>query len=116
MIAFLNSVPWWAASLLSNVCIMCVEYMNHAGGYGSFSATFLRTAPLILVAQWGLYRAFSGAEHWLIAWAVFTVGNSIMRVSAVYTLQGDEVGNWFQVMTAIGIMMGGAFLLKGGLR
>lgn len=115
-IALANSMPWWAASLLSNACIMAVEYLNHAGGYGSFTATLLRTGPLIIVAQWGLYRAFSCAEHWLIAWAVFTIGNSVMRVAAVYVTHSHQVGNWFQAMTAVSIMIGGAYLLKGALK
>lgn len=109
-------MPWWAASLLANVAVIAIEWINHAGGYGSWPRTLLRTGPLIVVAQWGLYRAFSTADHWLWAWAVFTIGNAVMRVAANGLLAGNQVGSWGHVMTGIAVMILGSLVLKGGLR
>jgi len=107
---------WVFASLLSNICIMGVEYLNHAGGYGSWAQTLLRTGPLIIVAQWGLYHAFSHSKHWLTAWAVFTIGNAVMRAASVAFFAGNQVGSWGHVLIGIAVMIGGSLLLKGGLR
>lgn len=109
-------MPWWVASLLANICIMGVEYFNHAGGYGSWMRTLPRTGPLILVAQWGLYRAFSESPNWMMAWAVFTLGNAVMRVAANAVLAGNQIGSWLHVLTGVAVMMLGSLVLKGGLR
>ena len=74
-----------------------------------------RTAPLIVLAQYCLFRSFNEAPHWLMAWAVFTVGNSIMRVSVVRFF-GADVSNWPYAIAGISVMMGGAFLVKESLR
>ena len=116
MISFLNTMPWWIASLIANAAVIGVEYLNHAGGYGSWHATLLRTGPLIVVAQWGLYRAFSGTDHWLAAWAVFTLGNAVMRLAGVGLLVGNQIGSWVYVTLGVAIMIGGSFILKEGLR
>jgi hemolysin-activating ACP:hemolysin acyltransferase len=73
-----------------------------------------QTAPLIIVAQYCLFRTFNDAPHWFVAWAVFTVGNSAARVLGV-GLFGEHVSNWPLALTAITIMMGGALLLKRSL-
>lgn len=115
MLTFLSTIPWWAASLLANACIMGVEYFNHAGGFGSWGQTLIRTAPLIIVAQWGLYHSFSGATHWLMAWAFFSIGNAIMRVAAVTLLQGNQIGSLAHVMIGVAVMILGSLVLKEGL-
>ena len=107
-------MTWWVASLISNLAIICTEYLNRTAT-GGWVTVLPQTAPLIIVAQFCLFRAFNGAPHWMLAWAVFTVGNSIMRVAAV-GLFGDKVSNWPLASFAIGIMMGGAFLMKTALK
>ena len=109
-------LPWWLASLLSNVCIMVVEYANHLGGAGSWARTLPRTFVPIVIAQWCLYRAYSGAPNWLAAWAVFTLGNSVARVVGVAALAPTQVGNWYAVLGGVGVMMAGSLLLKSGFR
>lgn len=105
---------WWCvASLVSNACIISTEYLNRTST-GTWLSVLPYTAPLIIVAQYCLFRAFNGAPHWLLAWAVFTVGNSIMRVTAV-ALFGDHVANWALAVFSILVMTGGAWLLKTSL-
>ena len=116
VIALLNSIPWWAASLIANAAIIGIEYLNHAGGYGSWHLTLIRTGGLIVIAQWALYRSFSGAEHWLTAWAVFAIGNAIMRMLGVGLLAGNQIGSWNHVMLGTAVMIGGSWILKEGLR
>lgn len=109
-------MPWWMASILANVCIMGVEYFNHAGQYGSWLRTLPRTGPLILVAQWGLYHAFSHSPNWLMAWAVFTVGNAVLRVGANAWLAGNQIASWWHVIIGVAVMLTGSLVMKGGLR
>lgn len=108
-------MTWWLASLIANVSIIFTEYTNraHPGGWTeALPYTFL---PIVL-AQWCLWLSFSGAPHWLTAWAVFTVGNSVMRVGGVYVMSGHEVTSWSHALLGITVMIGGAFLVKEGLR
>lgn len=107
-------MPWWVCSLVANATIIATEYLNRTAT-GGWLSVLPATAPLIFVAQWCLFQAFNGASHWLWAWAFFTIGNSIMRVVAVYALAGQDVANWFYVGGGISVMLLGAFLLKEGL-
>ncbi len=107
-------MSWWIFCIIANVAIIATEYQNRQA-VGSWWSILPQTAPLIVVAQYALFRAFNEAPHWFLAWAVFTVGNSIMRVSAV-GLMGEKVGSWPLAAAAIGIMMGGAFLMKTALK
>lgn len=109
-----GSSAWILASVLANACIIAVEYLNHAGGYASFGAALLRTWPLILVAQWGLFVAFSSSPHWMAAWAVFTVGNSLMRVAAV-SAKGGEITSYPHILLGVAVMIAGSMVIKEGL-
>lgn len=108
-------MTWWMASLGSNVAIIATEYLNR-NAVGGWASVLPQTAPLIFVAQFCLFRAFNGAPHWLMAWAVFSIGNAIMRVAAVGFFNPGEVSSWPSVFVGTLIMVGGAFVLKGGLR
>lgn len=107
-------MPWWIASIISNVAIIWTEYQNR-NALGGWVSVLPITGPAILVAQYCLFRAFNDAPHWFLAWVVFTVGNSIMRVSAVGFF-GDKVGNWPLALTSITIMIGAAFMMKTALK
>jgi len=107
--------PWWAWSILANLGISGIEYVNHAGGYGTWAVTLLRTGPLIVITQYSLYRAFSGTDHWLIAWAVFTIGNVVTRTAAVALLTPEQVTGWGAALAGIAIMVVGAMIVRNGL-
>lgn len=108
---------WIVASLASNVAIIATEYLNrNADGLG---AAVSRTWPLIIFAQICLFASFNrhiGASHWFTAWAVFTLGNTAMRISAVAWTSPQEVSSWTTVLVGIAAMTGGALLMKTGLR
>lgn len=107
-------IPWWVASLLSNAAIILTEYLNRSSTSG-WLEVLPRTAPLILIAQWGLFVCFNGAPSWFQAWMFFTIGNSAMRVLAVYFMQGHEIASVGYVGLGISIMLMGSFVLKEGL-
>lgn len=109
-------MPWWVPSLVANACIIATEYLN-ASAKGGWASVLPRTAVLIVVAQYCLFKSFNGAPHWLVAWAVFTIGNSGMRVAWVSLAGGEHsVGSWTHALLGITVMIGGAFLVKEGLR
>ncbi len=107
-------MAWWVYCIIANVAIIATESLNVRAS-GSWVSVLPQTAPLILIAQFSLFKSFNEAPHWFLAWAVFTVGNSIMRVTAV-GLFGEKVANWPLAFGAIAIMMGGAFLMKTALK
>lgn len=107
-------LPWWVASLISNVMIIYVEAVNR-GCPDTWVQALPRTAIPILIAQWCLWRGFSGAPHWLIAWAFFTVGNAVMRVGAISLIGTDKVNNWGVVLVGIVGMILSSFVMKKGL-
>lgn len=108
-------MPWWIASVIANAAIIATEHLNrHADG--SWLSVLPQTLPLIIIAQWCLFYSFNSAPHWLIAWMVFSVGNSIMRVAAVSLFSTDAVGSWPLVCLAVGIMLSASLVLKTGLR
>lgn len=108
-------MTWWMASLLSNVAIIMVEYINRTAT-GGFISVLPKTFLLIILAQFCLFRAFNGAPHWMIAWVVFAVGNSLMRVVSVNFMAGHEVANWYYTGGGCAVMMAGAYLVKSGMR
>ncbi len=107
-------IPWWGASLLANVSIMFVEYYNRVSPGGWASALPYTITPIV-IAQWCLWRSFSGGPHWMTAWAVFTLGNAVMRLVAVAAFGPDKVGNWYLTSAGVAIMIIGSLTLKRGL-
>lgn len=107
-------MAWWVASVISNVAIISTEYLNR-NGTGGWVSVLPQTFPLIVVAQWCLYHTFNNAPHWFMAWAVFTIGNSAMRLAAVGVF-GEKVGNWPLAISSVAIMICAALMMKTALK
>lgn len=103
-------MPWWLAGVVANACIAYVEYVNRVGQHGSFLATLPYTIVAIAIAQWGLYHSWATAPSMMLAWAVFTAGNSGFRLLSA-SLFVKEVIDWRQVVL-VGCMFGCAYLIK----
>lgn len=111
-------MTWWVASLFSNVVIIGIEYLHRSAPAGT---TWLELVtgrpymiPLYLVAQALLFYAFSGAPNWMMAWLVFVMGNSTMRVATVYAT-GQPISSWPLVLAGVGGMLACSYVLKQGL-
>ncbi len=111
----LAAVPWWVASIISNLAIITTEYLNRTAT-GGFLSVLPKTFWLIVIAQVCLFRSFNGAPHWMIAWVVFALGNSLMRVTTVRTFSGHEIGNWWYASSGVAVMLLGALLVKQGMK
>jgi hypothetical protein len=105
---------WWVASLVANGAIMGIEYANREATAG-WTSVLPVTVPLIILAQWCLFVAFNGAPSWLWAWAVFTVGNCLMRLMIVGFIPHEAPTNWVAVLCGCTLMLGGTYLLKQGI-
>jgi len=106
---------WVLASLLANVSIMWIEYLNRTGDYPTFLAAIRHTGPLILVGQLGLFYTFRGAPTFLTAWAIFTTGNAVLRLLSSYVLVAEPPGLW--TLLGYGLMFLGSWTIvsvKGG--
>ena len=108
-------MTWWVASLVSNACIVMVEYLNRTAPPGDLVAALKNTWPLIAVAQVCLFYSFNGAPHLMIAWLVFALGNSTMRMGMVYTT-GQPIGSWPLVLAGVTGMLACSYVLKLGLK
>lgn len=105
-------IPWWVASIVANVAITGCEYLNRAGGYETFGQAILRTGPLILVAQWALWRSWSGAPSFLLAWATFSLGGLFLRVLSARFLLGEPLG--WRTLAGVVLVAFGAHLVRSG--
>ena len=103
-------IPWWLSSIVANVAIAAIEYLNRAGGYDSFWSAVLRTGPLIVVAQWGLFGAWNHAPSFLLAWAVFTAGNCVIRMASSHYMVGERLNIW--TIAGAALIMGGAYVIN----
>jgi len=100
---------WIAVSLLTNLAVISVECLNRTSPSLLFALS--RTWPLIVLAQFGLWYSYRHAPSLLMAWVVFTAGNSVLRLLAT----GNVLGETFQTRWAIlgaGLIACGAFCMK----
>lgn len=107
--------PWWVASILASVIFVSIEYVNRNSTGPWWREALPKTAALIALGQWCLYVHFSGAPHWLTAWATFSIGTAAFRVFMVSQTAAVEVTNWPLILTGAATMLAGALLLKLGL-
>jgi hypothetical protein len=105
-------VTWWIASLIANVNIAVVEYLNRAGKYDSFGEAILRTGVFVMLAQWGLWRCWDGAPSFMTAWAFFTAGNLILRLVSNHFLVGEPLN--LLAGAGVALVVAGAQLVKMG--
>ena len=106
-------IPWWVYGLVANVMFIGVEYFSRS------HPTFWAAAPFLLPCQvigvYCLFHAWNGAPHWLTAWAIFTLGGTVLRTAAVASFAGSEVTNWPLALFCIGGILGFGQLLKSAL-
>lgn len=105
-------MPWWAASIVANVAIAFIEYINRVGGHDGFFDTLKLTALPIFIAQWGLWGAWSGAPSLMTAWVFFLSGNIILRVITSQCILGELISP--TVAAGIVLALSGAYLVKVG--
>lgn len=109
------SLPWWVYSIAANVAIIAIEYINHsAGGAATWGVVLRRTWHLIIVAQFGLFKAWSGAPTILTAWVVFYIGNCLARLTLARFLFDRQVADWPVTLVGVGLITLGALAVKYG--
>ncbi len=105
-------IPWWLGSLIANFCVAGVEYYNRTSGGKSFTDVLSTTWWLILLMQYGLYRAFAGAPSFMLAWAFFTCFNMVIRLISAHYFVGEPLSTSVWVGTSI--MFAGMLTIKFG--
>lgn len=105
-------MPWWiAASLMANAAIISVEYLNRTEP--TLGSALVRTWPMIILAQVCLYFSWHHAPSLMVAWAVFALGNSMMRLAMVGCILGEPMKTAW-TLAGIAAMVGGSYLVKLG--
>ena len=103
---------WILWSLIANLSVISIEYVNRRDYFDGFVNGLPYTIWPIALAQLGLYYCFRDAPSYMIAWAVFTVGNAILRVICNSVILHEQL-NWMIGLGVIG-MVGCALLIKQG--
>jgi drug/metabolite transporter (DMT)-like permease len=105
-------LPYWLlASILANVSINVIEYLNRVcPPERGFIGQLVYTGPLIVVAQFGLFHAWKGAPSMMLAWACFSAMNSAMRLVS-NSLFLDEPLQW-RGWAGVTVMFIGMYLVK----
>lgn len=99
-------------SIVANAAICSVEYMNRTGGFGSFWQAIPYTFLPIALAQIGLFYAWKDAPKMLIAWIVFTIGNSLFRIASTWLFVGEPLN--LTVLAGVLLMIAGGRVVAMG--
>jgi hypothetical protein len=108
----ISDVPWYCWGILANVFIALIEYQNRVGGSSSYLGTLQTTWWMIFVAQCGLFYAWRCAPSMMLAWAAFTLGNTVVRMVSVQWAV-HEPPSWATI-GGVAVMVLGAFMVKAG--
>lgn len=103
-------MTWWLASLVANLSIGVIEWANRTQGFPSFLHAITMTGPLIVVAQWGLWKAWDTAPSFLLAWAFFTACNGIIRLLSSWLLVGEPPT--LGVLAGVAVVYAGVYIVK----
>jgi len=98
-------------ALFANINVLTLEYVYRVGTFNSFVSSVPYTIVPILLAQWALFMLFKTAPTYMLAWAMFAVGNAVLRLIPNYYL---NEGINMQIIAGIGFMVGGMYLIKLG--
>ena len=107
----LEVLPWWAWSVVANITIAAIEYLNRVGQFANPGQAFLRTGVFILIAQVGLFYAWRDSPKFMLAWATFFLGNCIVRVLSAQFFVGETLS--LNVVFGVALITAGFFVIKG---
>jgi hypothetical protein len=110
----LYAPPWFAASLLANLAIAVIEYIQRAGKFPTFWAAVPFLFFPVLTAQWALFHSFRGAPSMLVAWGFFSACNAALRVASTRYVIGEPV--CMQMLAGVAIMILGAYVIQAAPR
>lgn len=105
-------MTWWLWGLVANLAIGVVEYVNRTGGYSSFWAALPVTAAPLVLAQIGLFYCWKDAPSMMMGWAVFTLGNVVIRLLSVRFLVGETLSP-LVLLGVVLIVLGGRVVSVG---
>ncbi len=103
---------WIAAAIGANIVINLIEYLNRTQGWASPWQALKVTAPLILLAQIGLFYTWRYAPTMMVGWAVFTAGNAVIRLVSNHYFVGEPLS--YTASLGVAVMFAGMMIVKGG--
>lgn len=76
--------PSWVLWLITSaLAVVCLEYLYKFGPAWGWAGTMLRTSPIILLVQSGLYFGFRSGQPILVTWAIYALLAAVARVLVV---------------------------------
>lgn len=96
---------WIAASLLANVAMIANEVINRQSA--TFGIAIRGTIIPIVIGQMLLWYLFRHAPSLLTAWIVFSIGNSVLRLTASAAVLHEPVDlRWAALAGALMLFAG----------
>lgn len=103
---------WMVWSLVANISVLSIEWVNRKDYFDGFINGLPYTIWPILLAQVALYYTFREAPSYMTAWAMFTVGNAILRIISNSVFVNEQL-NWYIGLGVLGMISCG-YLIKIG--
>jgi hypothetical protein len=108
------SLPWWVASLLGNLAILRVEFLNRSNP-GDLFGTLALSWPWVILGQVCLFYSYSRAPSLLAAWIMFSGANALLRLLVVRLFLNEPL-NIPWALLAVACVMTGAYSVKMATR
>ena len=100
---------WILHSFIANAVIMGIEYIYRTKAFPDFTSALPYMLIPILIAQYSLFYLFREAPSYLLGWAVFFLGNGVLRV-AISIYLGEPMSE--QIIGGLLLIGAGAFFMK----
>jgi multidrug transporter EmrE-like cation transporter len=99
---------WILSSLIANLAIAVLEWNHRTSSVGWVSLS--RAVPLIAVCQAALWYSWRTAPSVMVAWAILTFGNSLLRVVNTQFILGEPMtsNKW----VALALISAGTFIMS----
>ena len=103
---------WIVSSLFANLCVMYLEYTFRTLSPIGASWQYLKIALIVAAMQWTWWLTLHYGPGLMTTWAVFTLGNSLLRVISAYWLVKEPPS--LMILGGVVTMFLGALLIKEG--
>ena len=101
---------WILSSITANLCIAVLEYIYRTNSLSLGLA--LKLAPLIIFMQMMLWHTWRAGPGLMLAWMVFFLGNTVLRIINVHYMLGEPING--HTWMALGLVVTGAIVMHSG--
>jgi len=101
---------WILSSIAANLCIAVLEYIYRTNSLSAGLA--LKIVPLVIFMQLMLWHTWRAGPSLMLAWGVFTLGNTVLRVVNTHFMICEPMNT--STWLALTLIMTGVFVMHYG--